>query len=237
MNKLGTKLGAIAMSAVMALTFAPSAAITSLAAGGDDLTDATQLSVPVYRLYNPNSGEHLFTTSENECDSLDKNGWDFETIAWYAPTVGDQVYRLYNPNHPLGDHHYTASEEERDNLIKQGWRLDATAFNTVAEGDVPLGAPIYSLYNPNAYDLGMATHHLTLSKEEADGLALLGWTNEGAKFYEYAEDLDPVVEELTVSINNTTPKVGDTLTAIASEDDVTYQWYMGSKKEIGRAHV
>ena len=231
MNKLGTKLGAIAMSAVMALTFAPSAAITSLAAGGDDLTDATQLSVPVYRLYNPNSGEHLFTTSENECDSLDKNGWDFETIAWYAPTVGDQVYRLYNPNHPLGDHHYTASEEERDNLIKQGWRLDATAFNTVAEGDVPLGAPIYSLYNPNAYDLGMATHHLTLSKEEADGLALLGWTNEGAKFYEYAEDLDPVVEELTVSINNTTPKVGDTLNAITvgGEGEYSYQWYAGDE--------
>ncbi|MBQ6132769.1 MAG: hypothetical protein IJI65_01295 [Lachnospiraceae bacterium] len=235
MNKLGTKLGAIAMSAVMALTFAPSAAITSLAAGGDDLTDATQLSVPVYRLYNPNSGEHLFTTSENECDSLDKNGWDFETIAWYAPTVGDQVYRLYNPNHPLGDHHYTASEEERDNLIKQGWRLDATAFNTVAEGDVPLGAPIYSLYNPNAYDLGMATHHLTLSKEEADGLALLGWTNEGAKFYEYAEDLDPVVEELTVSINNTTPKVGDTLTAVVEPDDavVTYQWCVDGVALLG----
>ncbi len=231
MNKLGTKLGAVAMSAVMALTFAPSAAITSLAAGGDDLTDATQLSVPVYRLYNPNSGEHLFTTNENECDSLDKNGWDYETIAWYAPSTGDPVFRLYNPNHPLGDHHYTSSEEERDNLIKQGWKLDATAFNTVAEGEL-LGAPVYSLYNPNAYDLGMATHHLTLSEEEADGLELLGWTNEGPKFYEYAEDLDPEVEELTVSIDNTTPKVGDTLTAGVVDrngedvsDNVTFQWY------------
>ena len=238
MNKLGTKLGAIAMSAVMALSFAPSAAITSLAAGGDDLTDATQeLSTPVYRLYNPNSGEHLFTTNENECDSLDKNGWDYETIAWYAPSTGDPVFRLYNPNHPLGDHHYTSSEEERDNLIKQGWKLDATAFNTVAEGEL-LGAPVYSLYNPNAYDLGMATHHLTLSEEEADGLELLGWTNEGPKFYEYAEDLDPEVEELTVSIDNTTPKVGDTIRVLIYDEDgnevnpddvdAEIQWYADS---------
>ena len=35
MNKLGTKLSAIAMSAVMAVSFAPGAVITTLAAGSD----------------------------------------------------------------------------------------------------------------------------------------------------------------------------------------------------------
>ena len=60
----------------------------------------------MYRLYNPNSGEHFYTASVTERDHLDQIGWDDEGIAWYVPTeTGDPVYRLYNPY--AGDHHYT----------------------------------------------------------------------------------------------------------------------------------
>lgn len=38
-------------------------------------------------------------------------GWKYEGVAWYAPTSGQPVYRLYNPN--AGDHHYTLDSNER----------------------------------------------------------------------------------------------------------------------------
>lgn len=41
-------------------------------------------SVPVYRLYNPNNGDHVFTTSASEKDSLVGLGWSNEEIAFFA---------------------------------------------------------------------------------------------------------------------------------------------------------
>ena len=38
----------------------------------------------MYRLYNPNSGEHFYTASTNERDELLAAGWHDEGIAWYG---------------------------------------------------------------------------------------------------------------------------------------------------------
>ncbi|MGT2959561.1 hypothetical protein [Streptococcus caballi] len=33
-------------------------------------------------------------------------GWKYEGVAWYAPVLGNSVYRLYNPNaKQAGSHH------------------------------------------------------------------------------------------------------------------------------------
>ena len=40
--------------------------------------------IPVYRVYNPNSGHHLFTKDKSEVDVLVSLGWIYEGIAWYA---------------------------------------------------------------------------------------------------------------------------------------------------------
>ena len=45
-------------------------------------------SVPVYRVYNTNTGEHFYTTSSFEKDSLVGTGWDYEGIGWQATTKG-----------------------------------------------------------------------------------------------------------------------------------------------------
>ncbi|TCD45984.1 hypothetical protein D3X11_00420 [Streptococcus sp. X16XC17] len=38
--------------------------------------------VPIYRLYNRNNGEHLYTTSENEKNVLySQHGWGYEGIS------------------------------------------------------------------------------------------------------------------------------------------------------------
>ena len=70
-------------------------------------TKAEAATNDMYRLYNPNSGEHFYTANTTERDNVKKAGWKYEGIGWYAPTSGDPVYRLYNPN--AGDHHYSAT--------------------------------------------------------------------------------------------------------------------------------
>ena len=77
---------------------------------------AAEDTVPMYRLYNPNSGEHFYTGSEAERDMLTDVGWNYEGIGWFAPTgSGEPVYRTYNPN--AGDHHYTMSWDEVEMLV------------------------------------------------------------------------------------------------------------------------
>lgn len=91
MKKISKKIGAVIMSVSMAFTFAPSVAYA-------EVEDNEVETVPVYGLYNPNSGEHFFTISESEAQGLLKIGWKEGDVKWKAPTEGEAVYRLYNPN-------------------------------------------------------------------------------------------------------------------------------------------
>ena len=40
--------------------------------------------IPVYRLYNPNTGEHFYTENEAEYIYLQNVGWNDEGIGWYG---------------------------------------------------------------------------------------------------------------------------------------------------------
>lgn len=75
----------------------------------------------MYRLYNPNSGEHFYTANTLERDNVMSAGWKYEGTGWIAPSTGNPVYRLYNSN--AGDHFYTMSSFERDSLVSVGWNL------------------------------------------------------------------------------------------------------------------
>ncbi len=132
-------------------------------------------TTPMYRLYNPNSGEHFYTGSEVERDTLIEAGWLYEGIAWNAPVNGGEpVYRLYNPN--SGDHHYTMSVSEREMLVGYGWQYEGVAWNSASPDNLPL----YRMYNPNA-DCG--SHHYTGSTEERDMLVDAGWIYEGIGWF------------------------------------------------------
>lgn len=75
----------------------------------------------MYRLYNPNSGEHFYTAKTSERDGLVRIGWNYEGVGWVAPKKSNNpVYRLYSGT----DHHYTMSTAERDSLIRAGWRYE-----------------------------------------------------------------------------------------------------------------
>ena len=124
----------------------------------------------MYRLYNPNSGEHFYTASTIERDSVIAAGWNDEGIGWTAPTEGIQVYRLYNSY--AGEHHYTTSAEERDMLVSVGWTWEEGGWFS----DVDESVPLYRAYNPNAF---ANNHHYTTDRGEFVTLLGLGWQDEG----------------------------------------------------------
>ena len=135
----------------------------------------------VIRLYNPNTGEHLFTTSEAERINLVYNGWKVEESSWKTPNSSDTpIYRLYNPNH--GDHHYTISVAERNTLVDYGWSYEGHSLYSASEED---GIPIYRMYNPNAK--GAGSHHYTESIDECTALRSYGWDFEGVAWFGIAK--------------------------------------------------
>lgn len=146
-------------------------------------TVASTETVTVYRLYNPNTGEHFYTQSPTERSSLVSAGWQYEGVGWTAPAFSSTlVYRLYNSYVAGGDHHYTSSTVERDSLVKVGWKWESAVTNGwYSAASTDYGAvKVYRLYNPNA-DTG--THHYTTSAVERLKLASDGWSYEGVAWY------------------------------------------------------
>ena len=128
----------------------------------------------MYRLYNPNSGEHFYTMSLHEATSVAEAGWQWEGIGWVAPLEGTPVYRLYNPN--AGDHHYTTSDVERAHLISVGWNDEGIGWYSDGEDHVA----VLRQYNPNAI---AGAHNFTTSWVENDHLVGVGWNHEGLAWY------------------------------------------------------
>lgn len=131
----------------------------------------------MYRLYNPNSGEHFYTSSLKEAKDIVEVGWRWEGVGWVAPGSGDEVYRLYNPN--AGDHHYTLSKEERDNLILLGWIDEGVGWHSGGDNQV------LRQYNPYAQT---GTHNFTLDAEEDRSLTSIGWKPEGTAWFAAGKD-------------------------------------------------
>lgn len=79
--------------------------------------------VPVYRLCNLGTNEHLYTTSQAEVKDLVATAtWRDEGTGWIAPDSGVGVYRLYHRG--IDDHLYTTDSHEVSVLTGQGWSLD-----------------------------------------------------------------------------------------------------------------
>jgi hypothetical protein len=140
-----------------------------------NVTEPAPDCVVMHRLYNPNSGEHFYTSDEAEFENLVNLGWQDEGIGWIAPaTSNTPVYRLYNPN--AGEHHYTTSVGERDNLVSLGWNDEGIGWYSDDEQAVP----VYRQYNPNEF---ANNHNYTASEGERDNLISLGWLDENIGWY------------------------------------------------------
>lgn len=138
------------------------------------LSDSSDVEAAIlYRAYNPNTGEHLYTANASEVPSIVKHGWRNEGTAWEAPDSGANVYRMFNPNNG-GDHHYTLNQGEVNNLKKHGWKYEGISWKSGGS------TPVYRLYNPNAKS---GTHHFTTLASEKNHLVKVGWRYEGVAFY------------------------------------------------------
>jgi len=159
-----------------------------------DLTG--RVRTEMFRLYNPNTGEHFYTSNAAERDNAVSAGWTYEEgKGWIAPCGSVKpVFRLYNEFG--GEHHYTLSAKERDSLIEAGWTdegvgwfSDTGSRDWVIGNPDPIGAaPLYREYNPNEFS---CNHNYTADLVEHDGLIALGWINEGVAWYGL-KTLDPI---------------------------------------------
>lgn len=178
MKKRVTIVGVIVLSTVL-----------NIISGKEVRADLIENTNNMYRLYNPNNGEHFYTSSDLERDNLRKYGWKFEGAGWMAPVSGDKVYRLYNGN--VGEHHYTLSIDERNGLINAGWSYEGISWYS----DVNETVPIYRAYNPNAIT---GTHNYTKNQSEQKNLINVGWKNEGISWYGITREFDSsLVNEAT----------------------------------------
>ena len=149
--------------------------IDSIEAPDSALRAASDGQTEMYRLYNPNSGEHFYTADMNERRNLVAAGWRYEGVGWVAPTSSSApVYRLYNPN--AGDHHYTLDVAERDNLSSLGWNYEGVGWYS----DTDQTVMVYREYNPNAI---AGAHNFTTDESEDVFLGSAGWNREGVAWY------------------------------------------------------
>lgn len=132
--------------------------------------------IPIYRIYNPRTGEHFYTQQFEEMITLSfKSNWILEGIGWNAPIQSNTpVYRVYNPS--TGDHHFTTDRLEKDTLVCLGWIDEGIAWYSNPNQTIPL----YRQYNPNAT---IGTHNYTTKIEERDALVQLGWIDEQIAWY------------------------------------------------------
>jgi hypothetical protein len=139
-------------------------------------------TLALYRLLNPNNGDHFYTTSLAERDNaIAAFGYRSEDIACYA--YDSQVpgttplYRLLNPT--IGHHFYTTSAAERDNAVGNlGYQSEGIACY-VYGSQAPGITPLYRLLNP-----GNGDHFYTTSAAERDNaVASFGYQSEGIACY------------------------------------------------------
>ena len=144
----------------------------------DSITVSVEVPVSeeVFRLFNEDTGEHLYTADEGEIACLEDAGWSNEGPCWVAPyATGTAVYRLFNESD--GEHLYIADQGEISYLVDQGWKNEGVAFFSYdGEG----GTPVYRVFDPN----GLAfTHTYSIDEGEVAYLVDNGWRNEGEAFY------------------------------------------------------
>ena len=161
---------AVVIAAVSAATAAGLTGVTSVMtpmiaqAAGD---------VAMYRLYNPATGEHFFTSDLNEAMvSVAQNGWDSEGIGWWAPPsgTGSPVYRLgAKPGTGSAGHLYTTSSAERTAVLNSGqWNDEGIGWYSAGS------VGVYRQFNP-----ATGQHNYTSDQNEIKVLTTQqGWVAE-----------------------------------------------------------
>ena len=145
------------------------------ACGMDRVNVESRKVTHMFRMYNPNTGEHFYTGSEVEKGNLVAVGWQYEGVGFTFPAnTGAPVHRLFQPS--TGEHLYTMDEAEKASLMADGWNYEGIAFNSAYDTE----AVQHRLHNPNAT---VGAYHFTFSEEEKHNLINVGWEYQGIGWY------------------------------------------------------
>lgn len=211
----------------------------------------------VVRLYNPWTGEHLFSADQGEIAAREKDGWKNEGTFWKAYShVGDwqekfvksgentqkwgtAVYRLYNANN--GEHLYTTSHEEYNNLKSIGWTGEGIAFYSVnlkvvdhkVTSDAAVDEPgavnktPQGVYRAFNKYVTVGTHNFGGYEENATMLAN-GWLPDNVVDGKQLPLF--MVYDLDHTVNES--KIAQALTRISKEYKANLEKYKALKKEL-----
>lgn len=133
-------------------------------------------ALPLIRMYNPASGEHILTTDGNEAATLEtQHGWKREAMSGTSSAANNSpVYRLIHP--ATGKHILSTSANEIKVLTeKMGWKTENVVF--FAGGSK---IKMFRLNNPNLP--AALSHFWTTDEDEYNALQEQGWIGEGVAF-------------------------------------------------------
>jgi hypothetical protein len=180
---------------------------------------STQIAgtVPVYRMYHPIFGKHMFTTSTSERDSLRQNGFTYEGIAFYAYSRNTchtnnrcPVFKLFHTE--TGRHLYSTQLDEIIGAMRADsrWNFEGVEFYSMAN-PVTLASPTTTTFY--RYRNSQGSYRLSSAS------SLSGWARETATFNVYVPNLSvlntlPIYEYYNSSLNTyhyTRTKLSSTL--------------------------
>ena len=134
-------------------------------------------TIPLFRMFNADLNQHLWTTSEHEYRVLATRGWRQEGIAWHTPRTGRPVHRLFHPG--IVRHHYTADQNEIRVLRGQGWNDEGPLFYCAS----PNVRPNEGIRMTRLFHEGALKHLHTADANEVRILTTQhGWRYEGESF-------------------------------------------------------
>lgn len=178
----------------------------------------------VFRLYNPEIGDHLYTASSTEASSALGAGY-VEEGATFSNEAGStalvDVARFYNQ--ATGDHFYTASSAERDALLAGGsdYVSEGVAFRAYA-AQTEGAAAIHRFYADHSGD-----HFYTPSLAEGNAA---GYQYEGVAWYAAAFENSPVFSALT-SETTTNDGAGSSVAGSSVDEAAALSLYGGDGRE------
>ena len=146
------------------------------------------ISHEVYRFYDTKTGDHFYTTSVAEKQSIQQtiSWYNYEGVSWNTPEDGPNtidVFRFFDTN--TSQHFFTTSAGERDTILQTlpTYHYEGVAFQAYADSSV---AGSSSVTLERFYNTQTGLHHYAADAVEAYGInhgsAGPGWVDEGKAF-------------------------------------------------------
>lgn len=134
--------------------------------------------VPIYRLDNPTTGGHLYTTTS----SVSAPGYNPIGVMGYIASSQEQgTVPFYHMVGPKGDNLYTPSADERNQLLGKGYQ-DQGVLGYIAMSQLPGTEPLHRLYNNSN-----GQHFYTTRPTDITQATNEGYHDEGVTGYIWAQ--------------------------------------------------